>query len=331
MGIDTAEAQKIRSSSNRLPCPAPTNRPWVLQSSRSPNTLETSGSPFTTFEEERCRGRLVPRSPGTLQLHPALARSNLVHSVIQLHQSHMIKGRSVPAPILITTNGTIIGGFRDWHQAVSEGRPVVDCIEYSLNEEEALEFILINHQAAQNWNDFVRIRLALQLEPSLQKKALDNQIVGGKHKGSANLPKPEQIDVRRDIARFVGVGSRNVSNVKTILRKAHPALIDALTNGTLTIHRALKWCTLSQAQQEAQFAKYAVERATKRTIRHSLALLRKQKAGSDPLAVLRMLRNREVREPGLLVVRKTRLQRTVILLGRDFSDSHSETESESNV
>jgi hypothetical protein len=272
------------------------------------------------------QGRHVVRSPEQLHLHPVLIRLNLISSVNELSLESELEKQRLREPVLITTFGTIISGFATWNTAISNGSAAVDCIEYSVTDVEAIEFILSRHKSRQGWNDFVRIRLALELEPMLQKRALDHQIAGGRYKGSAKLPKPEQIDVRRDIARVAGVCPRNVSNVKVILQKGHPALIEALAIGTLRIHRALQWCAFSEIQQREQFAKYAVERATNRAIRQSLTVLRRKEGAVDPLAVLRKLRKREVQRPGTVMVRRTRLQRTVVLLGRDLFSSHSERE-----
>src|ERR1035441_7068476 len=45
--------------------------------------------------------------------------------------------------------------------AVFDGRHEINCIEYPLSEDEALQFILTHHQTRCGWNAFVRIRLAL--------------------------------------------------------------------------------------------------------------------------------------------------------------------------
>jgi hypothetical protein len=115
------------------------------------------------------------------------------------------------------------------------------CIEYPLSEDESLQFILSHHQTRCGWNAFVRIRLALTLEPSLQQRALDNMRAGGRYKGSASLPEAQHIDVRQEIAWAAGAGARNVSNVKSILEVAHPRLIEALRDNTLTINRATQF------------------------------------------------------------------------------------------
>ncbi|MBZ5533464.1 MAG: transposase [Acidobacteriia bacterium] len=84
--------------------------------------------------------------------------------------------------IEITTNGIIISGFAAWHDAVSEGQAILECIEHVLTDEQALEFIIRHHRPRRAWNNFVRVVLALELEPHFQKKALANQIAGGKYK-----------------------------------------------------------------------------------------------------------------------------------------------------
>jgi hypothetical protein len=80
----------------------------------------------------------------------------------------------------------------------------------------------------------------------------------------------------------------------------------------------LRICTLSRAQQLEQFTNYCVELATVKINHHSIRRLRKGTGASDPLAVLQILRRREVHDPGSVVLRKTRLQKTVILLGQDL-------------
>jgi hypothetical protein len=80
-----------------------------------------------------------------------------------------------------------------WSQAVK-------CTEYQLNDDEALQMILILQQSRSAWNAFTRVQIALQQESYLQAKAHANQVAGGKDKGWANLPEARQIEVRQEIA-----------------------------------------------------------------------------------------------------------------------------------
>jgi hypothetical protein len=141
------------------------------------------------------------------------------------------------------------------------------------------------------------------------------------------LPEAQQIDVRQEIAHAAGVGTRNVSNVKTILQAAHPRLIGALRDGTLTINRAIQWCRLPKTQQVEQFTRYAWERATSKVIRQSVARLKGNGTSLDVLTVLNILQQQEARQPGSIVVRVGRLQRTTVLVGQDLlAGLHSQGE-----
>ena len=160
--------------------------------------------------------------------------------------------------------------------------------------------------------------MALILEPQLQEKALDNMRDGGKYKGSANLPEARHIDVRQQIAHAAGVGARNVSNVKTILQAVHPRLMGALRDGTLTINRAIQLCRPPKAQQVEQFTRHRLQRAINKVIRQSVARLTENETSLDALTVLNTLQQKEARQPGSVVVRLGRLQRTVVLVGQDL-------------
>jgi hypothetical protein len=313
-------AQASAEVVDRAACDRRELAPPLLTLSRNEirQKLGTRPSDFTQKGQNGFRERLVIRPPQELHVHPALARLNLVHSVTDLNEAFRLNGRNLPELIRITQSKTIIGGFSDWHEAVSSGRPFVDCIEYSLTDEEALEFILIHHQPRRTWKAFNRVILALELEPYFQKKASANQIAGGKHKGSASLPKAEHIDVREKLARIAGVSARNVGNVKTILEKAHTRLIDALQDGTVSIHRAVQLCNLSRTQQLEQLLSNAVERATSKVTRQAVAQLRMQGPGEHVVAVLRVLQELAAQDPGSVVVRPGSRQQTVILLGRDL-------------
>jgi hypothetical protein len=284
---------------------------------------------FNPTTLSRIEGRQVVRSPQQLRLHPAMKELGWTGVIDELNDAARRKDLSVPKPILITANGTILAGFGRWRSALLDGRHEINCIEYPLSENEALQFIISHHQPQPGWNAFVRIRLALTLEPYLQQKALANMRAGGKYKGLANLPEARHIDVRQEISNFAGFGAcaRNVSNVKTILQTAHPRLIEALTDGRLRINRAVRWCNLPKAQQVEQFILYSEERATSRVIRRSIGQPRAEKIRLDVVTVIEALQHQEARQPGSVAVRIGRHKRTVVLVGQDlFVGPHSQKE-----
>jgi hypothetical protein len=273
----------------------------------------------------RLEGYPVVRPPEQLHLHAALAQLDVVDSVGELNEATRLKDQGILEPILITTTGTVLTGIGRWQLTILEGNREIACVEYPLAEAEALQFILAHYRRRQGWNDFVRIRIALVLETSFQEKALDNQRAGGKCKGLANLPEAHHIDVREQIARAAGVGARNVAKVRTILQSAHPTLIEALRDGTLSINRAFTWCGLRRLEQLGQLTRHRLEIATNKVIRQAVSRPKENKTCLDPVTVLQTLQMQEERQPGSVVVRAGRLPHTVILMGRDLiSDPESQ-------
>jgi hypothetical protein len=265
-------------------------------------------------------GRSVFRSVQQLRLHPALRELGWAGVIGELNEAIKPTNRSVTEPILITTSGIVLAGLGRWRSALFDGRHEINCIQYPLGEDEALQFIISHHQPQPGWNAFIRIRLALTLETYLRQKALDNMRAGGKYKGLANLPEAEHIDVREEIARIAGPGgcARNVSKVKTILQSAHPRLIDALTDGSLRINPAASWCEMPKAEQVEQFIRYSEERATTKVIRRSIVRPKDEKIGPDVVALLDTIQCRETQRPGSVAIRFGRDGHTVILIVRDL-------------
>ena len=259
------------------------------------------------------------RSPEQLRLHRALEELGWSGVISELNEAVRLTNPSVTAPILITTNGTILAGFGRWRSAVVDGRREINCIEYPLSEDESLQFIISHHQPQRGWNAFVRIRLALTLEPSLQQKALDNMRAGGRYRGSTNLSKADHIDVRQEIAKIAGTGTGNIGKVRAILLRGHPSIIAALQNDVLKIDRAWKWCKLSKLEQKAEFARYEEERIERKILRefshrHVNVLL-------NPGQVIRVLEQTETQQPGAIAIRTSRSKRTVVILGQDLLEA----------
>jgi hypothetical protein len=282
------------------------------------NAIPCQPEPFNLTTMSRSQWRPVVRSPEQLRLHPAMKELGWTGVIDELNDAARLKDQSVPESILITTNGTILARFGYWRLAMFEGRHEVNCIECPLSEDEALQFILTHHQSRTGWNDFVRIRLALTLEPNLQQTALDNMRAGGKFKGSTNLAEAGRIDVREKIARRAGTGTGNVSKVKAILLGAHPNVITALQNGCLSIHRAWLWSKLPKLQQRLEFASYEEQRTQRKLLREFLP--KPASVSLDSAQVVEALQRLEARQPGSIDIRTSRrLRRTVVTLGQDFS------------
>jgi hypothetical protein len=301
----------------------------IRSSSAVPVISAVSPQSFDPTAIRRLEGRPLVCSPEELRLHPALQEIGWTGVIDEFNHAARLKDQSVTEPILITTNKTILAGIGRWRSAVFECRHEIDCFEYPLSEDEALLFIISHYQPYRGWNAFVRIRLALKLKPYFQQKALGNMRAGGKYKGSANLPEAQHIDVRQKIADIAGPSAcaRNVANVETILEVAHHRLMEALQEGTLTIHRAMQFCILPRAEQLEEFVRYSEERATNKVIRQAIAQPKKQKTAPNAVTVLAALQQQEAQHPGSFDLQVGQRQRTVILLGQDILASpHPQTE-----
>src|SRR5438270_1254787 len=74
--------------------------------------------PFNPTAINRLEGRPVVRSVDQLRLHRALEELEWTGVVNEFNDAARLKDQSVPVPILVTTNGTILAGFGRWRLAL---------------------------------------------------------------------------------------------------------------------------------------------------------------------------------------------------------------------
>src|SRR5204863_5125060 len=141
------------------------------------------------------------------------------------------------------------------------------CMEYELTEPESLYWLLERHRRSNGLNDFIRILLALELEPWLKNKARLNQQIGGQDKGSSKLTEAETVDVRSEIASVAGVSVGNVSKVKQLMLTLQPDLRQALLRGDISIHRAWGWSKETPQKQREALWIYLSKGAIRKTAR----------------------------------------------------------------
>ena len=299
----------------------------VFYDSNSNDVISAVSPTFNPTVMRRPEGRAVVRFPEQLRLHRALEELGWTSAIDEFNNAARLTNQSVTEPILITTNGTILAGFGRWRLAVFEGRHEINCIEYPLSEDESLQFILTHHQTRRGWNAFVRIRLALNWSPIFSRRRSTTCAPEANTRVWQICRKLSILMCAKRLPDAAGVGARNVSNVKTILEVAHPRLIEALRDGTLTINGAMQFCKLPRAEQLEQFIRHSEERATNKVIRQSVARPKEEKTSPDVAAVLDALQQQEARQPGSVVVQVGRFQRTVILIGQDLlTGPHSQKE-----
>ena len=200
-------------------------------------------------------GRLVDHALAELRAHPVYLKicGPLAAATIPDDQADFAP---IIEPLLVTRDGLILDGHEHLALARHQGRKNLPCLEYDLNEEDALTFMLRKHRRTHRLNDFCRIVMALTLEPYWRDRARERQCKGGKEKLSSNLTEAKPIDVRAEVARAAGVGAGNVTKVKQLLKSVIPKVYDALRRGEVTIHRAWQWRVLPPNRQNAELNKF---------------------------------------------------------------------------
>jgi hypothetical protein len=217
----------------------------------------------------------VSCDPHDLRPHPSYARHGLAVSADELSAVRAGGELAFLEPLAITRDRIIIGGYACWELAKEVRRPSLPCIEYDLSETEALEWLLQRHRRSIGLNDYSRIMLAWDLEPTLVEKARANRQLGGREKGWSNLTKAEQVHVRSEIAKAADVSTGNVAKVKQLNQTCTPDIIAALYNDEVSIHWAWKLRNASHEDQLDALGRLRFEKGLMTEIRQCASRRRK--------------------------------------------------------
>jgi len=120
-------------------------------------------------------------------------------------------------------------------------------------------------------SDFIRIELALDLEPHFKDKALLNRQEGGRLKGLSRLTGAEKVNSRIEIARVAYVSVGNVHKVKYILGHACSPIKEAARTGEISINLADKWSHEPESKQQEYLRLLRIERGIRRKARDLVA------------------------------------------------------------
>ena len=204
--------------------------------------------------------------------HPGLVKHTLGYSTQELSTLSERGESAYSDPITITHENVILDGYAHWQLAKLQNRESLNCVVRRLNQEEALLYLLDRNRGSKGIGDFVRIVMALELEPWFRVRAKLNQKIGGREKGSTHLAEAERLDVRLEVARAAGVSAGNVSKVKQILKSSIPAVRHAVIAGEIRINRAATWAVQSPSAQARHLSDLRNEHGIRRKI---TVLLRK--------------------------------------------------------
>ena len=155
-----------------------------------------------------------------LRPHPSYIKHQLSVPAFKISALDRLGKLAFQEPITITTDGIIIDGYARWELAKLRNLVTIRCLAYQLTEDEALCYLLLKQRRSDGLNDFRRIELAFDLEPSIRENARANQQAGGRAKGSSTLTTAERVDRRKKIAQIADVSVGNVTKVRKILSHA---------------------------------------------------------------------------------------------------------------
>jgi hypothetical protein len=195
-----------------------------------------------------------------LRKHPAYCDLSLTVSSVQLTAVQNLGEDVFKDPLLITRAGIIIDGYARRELAEKQGILTLCCVEFDIDEDEALRRILDHHRRSSGWNDYNRIRIASNLREATRQRAKANQQAGGRFKASSKLTKAEKVSVRKEIAHAAGVSEGSVTKVDQ-LEGLHPELVAALQSGEIRIHRAQKQPALNAPLRGMMRRKITSQRA----------------------------------------------------------------------
>lgn len=239
---------------------------------RSPKHLDSNG----------IKGQFVTCDVKELRPHPSYARHNLSVEAFKLGALTDLGDLAFQYPLIITRERLIIDGYGRCELAKRKGRPTLQCVEYDLPEQQALQWLIQMHRPLHGLNDFIRIELALDLEPYFQDMAVLNQQTGGRGKGLSKLTVAEKVNSRTEVARVAQVSVGNVHKVKYILSHACSPLKEAARTEEISINLADKWSHEPEARQCEHLRLKRIERGLRRKARHLVAAELARVAPSKP-------------------------------------------------
>ena len=226
-----------------------------------------------------CQPTLIELRAGNLHPHPRYGELCGPVAEPTLFEMAKLGDRLFEEPLVVTDSGIILDGYKRWLMALNQKRTHLLCIQHSLDSESDVLRFLVDLQLRKPkvQNDFLRILLALELEPLLRTIAKERQQIGGRDKGSSNLTTDIPMDVRSEIARMAKVSAGNVTKAKQILGRGCPDLLDALRDGEISIHRGHGWSKQPHVRQKGLL----LEWRDAKDIRYRISrLLKKHTQGS---------------------------------------------------
>jgi hypothetical protein len=173
--------------------------------------------------------------------------------------------------INIAADDTVLDGYPLWKLAQLQKHSTVLCRRHNLSECEQLLWIVQKLQSPSWTNDYIHALAALMLKPGLRARALANQQLGGKLKGSANLQEADRVDVLEEISRETGISARTLRKAERLEEYPAPEVKVALRAGEIRIDRAWGWLESTHGMQLEKLKKFREQKGAKKVVREMLS------------------------------------------------------------
>ena len=211
-------------------------------------------------DEERPSLRVVRWRLQELHLHPSWIK----HKIGETFQGKILPSQWI-VPVTVTPGGMVVAGFLRYENACGCTDEFVDCQQLDIAEEDAWLWLLRLAITENCLDAYHRILIALDQQPELYRRALENQREGGRKKGSTNLSKANSVNRRRDMAGAAHVSEGNLDKVRKLRDEAPPEVLEALYRGEVSIHLAWTWLQESKPPGELYRA-HVAQRQIKKMI-----------------------------------------------------------------
>jgi len=183
----------------------------------------------------------VELSPEDLQFHPILMKYGIRPSTKRLSEIARSRDPSNLDPISITCEKEVMKGLEELEYARRMRFEKVQCLEYDLDPEEQIHWILDHNRKVDGLNDPYRLLLSRELMPRFRERGNRNMQLGGELKGSMNLSSHERIDCRGMRADAADVAEVQVDKFDRVFELGNAKLLEALLGDEVSIHRASLW------------------------------------------------------------------------------------------
>jgi hypothetical protein len=223
---------------------------------------------------------LVWRKTSKLRPHPTYASLRGPLLPEDLARMKQAAEEILKEPLKVTSNGIILDGYARWQLARKLDVQTLPCYEcHPRDEVEVLKMLLDKHlHRGRALNAYCRIVLALEMEPALRERARANQRRGPGKNLLSDLTTAQKQRVRDQLSRLSGASAGNVTKVRRLQEYACPEVLQALREGSVTIHRAYGWRDLAHDQQQSALREFHDGKDVGQQI---TTMLRKHKPGQQ--------------------------------------------------